>query len=120
MGVSDVKPTVVGHFLLQGTDVCWERRGAQTLLVSCGSFVHLFIHSFIPFCSPTMYQVFTLRNVWKQLVECLVVLHETLKERRLKQKSAHFQMMSRRWAVMAQEQLSTKAQVLFHPFTKPH
>lgn len=29
----------------------------------------------------TMYQVFTLGNVWKQLVECLVVLYETLKNR---------------------------------------
>lgn len=25
VGVSDIQPTVVGHFLLQGTDVCWER-----------------------------------------------------------------------------------------------
>lgn len=27
-----------------------------------------------------MYQVFTLRNVRKQLVECLVVLYETLQQ----------------------------------------
>lgn len=27
-----------------------------------------------------MYQVFMFRNVWKQLVERLVVLHETLKK----------------------------------------
>lgn len=26
VGVSDVQSTVVGHFLLQGTDVCWEKR----------------------------------------------------------------------------------------------
>lgn len=30
------------------------------------------------FKSPTVYQVFTVGNVWEQLVECFVVLHETL------------------------------------------
>lgn len=25
MGVCDIQSAVVGHFLLQGTDVCWER-----------------------------------------------------------------------------------------------
>lgn len=32
MGVSDVQPTMVGHFLLQGTDVCWEGRRAEQKL----------------------------------------------------------------------------------------
>lgn len=31
MGVGDVQSTMVGHFLLQGTDVCWERKeGVRT------------------------------------------------------------------------------------------
>lgn len=43
-----------------------------------------------------MYQVFVLRNVWKQLVECLVVLYETLqkKEKETKPKSGPIQLLT--------------------------
>lgn len=93
---------MVGHFLLQGTDVCWERRGAQTLLDSCDPFIESFV--IVRFRLPTMYQVFTFRNVWKQLVECFVVLHETLQERRAK-KVRMLQVTGRQWG--CREQLST-------------
>lgn len=69
---------MVGHFPLQSTDVCWEESGEQF-----STFIYLAI-----FCKcvilplPTMYQVFTLRNVCEQLVECLIVLYETLKVRK--------------------------------------
>lgn len=43
ISVSDIESTMVGHFLLQGTDVCWERRGAQTLLDSCDPFIESFV-----------------------------------------------------------------------------
>lgn len=56
-------------------------------LVLCGSFIKLVILSFRFFFLPTMYQVFILRNVWKQLVECLVVLHETLKKKKKKRET---------------------------------
>lgn len=63
-------------------------RGAQTLLVLCASFIHEVIHSLFLFGLPTMYQVFTLGNVWKQFVECLVVFYETLKREKIT-KSVH-------------------------------
>lgn len=57
-------------------------------LVLCGSFIKLVIPSFRFSFLPTMYQVFILRNVWKQLVECLVVLHETLKKKKKRERQS--------------------------------
>ena len=92
VGVGDVQPAVVGHFLLQGTDVCWERRrrGAKTPLVLCALF-NWIILSLLSF-------VFTHRVSSLHPEECLETTcgmsccalwnsGEKKKERKMKQKS---------------------------------
>lgn len=76
VGVGDVQPTVVGHFLLQGADVRWQADEEQDAPLQPARVQN--VRDCSVASSLTVYQVFILGNVRKQLVECLVVLYETL------------------------------------------
>lgn len=73
VGLGDVEPTVVGHFLLQGAHERWRRRRRTLNFTRPGLKI---IHSVIQL---TMYQLFFFADVWKQLLECFFVLYEALK-----------------------------------------
>lgn len=73
MGISDVQPTMVWHFFLQGTDVCWERRREEhnTLSVLCGSFIKSLIFSFVSVnlpCIKSSLSGMSGNNLWNVLL----------------------------------------------------
>lgn len=73
MGLGDVEPAVVGHLLLQGAHVRWGGRRRTLSLTQPPSRISR------PVIQLTMYQLFFFADVGKQLLECLLVLDETLK-----------------------------------------